>query len=136
MDQLASEINNRMKKGDTYFNQAATNTNRNQYEQALKDCDSALTEFGQGKTSAQQGVITAKNSQKQVYIEYFQLTLQELDLRINATTELKQAIPDLRQNSYNNANKHLDLSNSYMQDSMDIKAKKQELINQNPSYFK
>jgi hypothetical protein len=136
MDQLASDINNRMKKGDSYFNDAATNTNHNQYAQALTDSDSALTEFSQGKTSAQEGVFIARNSQKQVYLQYFQLTLQELDLRVNATSELKLAIPDLRQNSYSTANKHLELSNKYMQDSLAIKAQKEELINQNPSLFK
>ncbi|MDD1764012.1 MAG: hypothetical protein LUQ70_04795 [Methanobacteriaceae archaeon] len=136
MDQLASTINDHLKQGDSYYNQAVTSTNKLLYDQALTQANNAFSEFDLGRSSTQEALIYARNSEKQVYIDYFQLTLQELDLRINATSELKMAIPYLQGNETTNANKHLDLANDYMKQSIDLQTQKQDLVKQNTALFK
>ncbi|MEG3224099.1 MAG: hypothetical protein BME94_00890 [Methanobacteriales archaeon Met13] len=136
MDQLTSTINDHLKKGDTYYNQAANSVNKFLYEAAIKQANNALSEFDQGRSSAQEGLIYAKNTKEQVFIDYFQLTIQELDLRINATSEMKMAIPYLQGNETANANQHLDLANTYMQQSIAIQTQKTDMVKQNVNKFK
>ena len=136
MDQLASNINDHLKGGDSYYNQAVASTNRFQYDQALTQTNNALNEFDLGRSTTQEALIYARNSEKQVYIDYFQLTLQELDLRLNATSELKMAIPYLQGNETTSANKHLDLANDYMKSSVDLATQKSQLVQDNMALFK
>ena len=87
IDQLADTINDHIISGDNYFNQAATSINKYQYEDAQSQADNASSQFNLAKTSAQEALIYSKNLQDQVYITYIQITLQELDAKINATNE-------------------------------------------------
>ncbi len=136
MDQLASTITDHLQQGDSYYNQAVASTNKLQYEQALTQTNNAFSEFDLGRSSTQEALIYARNSEKQVYINYFQLTLQELDLRLNATSELKMAIPYLQDNETTNANQHLDLANDYMKQSVALSTQKDQLVQQNAALFK
>ncbi|MEN6329398.1 MAG: hypothetical protein ABFC91_03815 [Methanobacteriaceae archaeon] len=136
MDQLASTINDHLQQGDSYYNQAVASANKFQYEPALTQANSASSEFDQGRSSTQEALIYAQNSKEQVYINYFQLTLQELDLRINATSELKMAIPYLQSNETSTANQHLNLANDYMEQSINLKTQKDDLVTQNVAMFK
>jgi hypothetical protein len=65
-----------------------------------------------------------------------ELTLQELDAKINATTELKMAIPLFKGNDTTSANEHVDLANQYMRSSQEFKIQKQNIVKQNPNKFK
>jgi antitoxin component YwqK of YwqJK toxin-antitoxin module len=136
MDQLASTITDHLQQGDSYYNQAVASTNKLQYEPALTQANNAFSEFDLGRSSTQEALIYAKNSKKQVYIDYFQLTLQEMDLRLNATSELKMAIPYLQGNETTNANQHLGLANDYMKQSLALATQKEQLVQQNAGLFK
>ncbi|HMK54370.1 MAG TPA: hypothetical protein VK444_06275 [Methanobacteriaceae archaeon] len=136
MDQLTSTINDHLKKGDSYYNQAVNSINKNLYEPGITQTNNALSEFDQARSSAQEGLIYAKNTKEDVFINYFQLTIQELDLRINATNEMKVAIPYLQGNETTTANQHIDLANNYMQQSIALQTQKTDLVKQNVAKFK
>jgi hypothetical protein len=136
IDRLSEIINEHIQSGDTYFNNAATNTNKYRYYEAQKQCNDANTQYNLAKTSAQEALIYSRNIQDEIYITYMDLTLQELDAKINATTELKMAIPLFMGNDTTSANEHVDLANQYMRSSQEFKIQKQDIVKQNPNKFK
>jgi len=136
IDQLTDTINSYLNQGDTYFNQAATSTNKYQYETAMQQCNNASSQFNNARTSTQEALIYAKNLQDQIYINYLQVTLNEVDAKINATNELKMAIPLFKNNDTKTANTHVDLANQYMETSLDYQKQREDIVQQNPTKFK
>nr|WP_319374758.1 hypothetical protein [uncultured Methanobacterium sp.] len=136
IEQLTGNINDHITSGDSYFNKAATNTNNYQYETAQLMADNASSEFNLAKTSTQEALIYAKNLQDQIYINYMQITLQELEAKINATNELKVAIPLFSRNDTKTGNAHVDTANQYMDTSLECQKQRDDLVQQNPTKFK
>lgn len=136
IDQLTDSINDHIKSGDNYFNQAATSTNKYQYTAAQSQAENATSEFNQARTTSQEALIYSKNLQDQVYITYFQITLQELDAKINATNQLKVAIPLFARNDTRTANTHVDSANQFMDKSLEYQKQREEIVQQNPTKFK
>lgn len=136
IDQLSDTINNHLSSGDDYFNQAANSTNRYQYDAAQEQCNNASYQFNLAKTSAQEASIYAKNIQDQVYITYLELTILQIDAKLNATNELKVAIPLFMRNDTKTGNTHVDAANQFMSNSVDYQQQKEDLVQQNPTKFK
>ena len=136
IDQLATKINENIKNGDSYYNQAAISVNKFLYDIALSQCNSAASQFDLAKSSSQEAMIYARTSQNQVYIDYLQLTLNEIDAKINATKELQLAIPLYQVNDTRSGNIHATLANTYMKKSLEYEAKKEALVKKNPDEFK
>jgi hypothetical protein len=132
----ATSINSHLKSGDASFNQAANATNKFQYDEALTDCSNALSDFNLAESSAKTGLKYAQDSNDNIYVNYMQYVISELDAKINATTELKTAIPYLQENDTVNANTHISLSNGYMDKAIEFKTDRDNLVLQNPSKFK
>ena len=133
---LSSKINTHLKNGDNYFNKAAADINKYSFNSTATNCNSALSDFNSAKGYAQQGLDYAQKSKDSVLIEYMQLTVSEIDARVNATLELQQAINYLQKKDNVNGNPHVTLANQYMDVSMEYKKKKDNLVKQNPSKFK
>jgi hypothetical protein len=136
IDQLTTKINENMKSGDSYYNQAAKNVNKFLYDIALEQCNSAASQFDLAKSSSQEALIYARTSQDPVYINYLQLTNNEIDAKINATNELQLAIPLYQANDSRTANTHVTLANTYMKKSLEYEKQRQTIVDQNPSKFK
>ena len=133
---ISSNVNTHLKNGDNYFNKAASDLNKFSYNSTSVNCNNALTEFNSAKSAAQEGLTYAQNTNDSVFINYMQLTVSEIDARVNATLELQQAINYLQTKDSTNGNSHVTLVNQYMDTSMNYKAKKDSIVKQNPSKFK
>ena len=133
---LAQPINSHLKTGDTAYNQAVYHANKLQFDEALKDCNNATNEFNAAKSSADQALTYAKDLDDNVFVTYIGYLVNEIDAKLNATSELQLAIPYMQQNDTTNANVHRDLANSYMDQAVDYKAKRDAIASQNPSKFK
>ncbi len=136
INRLSSDINSNIKNGDNYFNNAASDLNKYSYSSASFNCNNALSKFNSAKASAQQGISYAQNSKDSVLINYMQLTLNEIDARINATMEIQQAINYLQKNDTLSGNPHVTNANEFMESSMGFKSQKDNIVNQNPAKFK
>lgn len=136
IDQLATKINDNIKSGDGYYNQAAISVNQFSYDKALGQSNSAASQFDLAQSSTQEALIYARTSQDQVYINYLQLTLNEIEAKINATDELQLAIPLFQVNDTRSGNTHATLANTYMKRSLEYEQKKQSIVDQNPGKFK
>lgn len=133
---LSSTINDHLKKGDDYYNKAVSDSNRYDLNNASLNVNSALTEFNSAKSSAQQALSSAQNSKDNVFIEYMQNSVGEIDARVNATLQLQQAINYFEQKDSVTGNNHVLLANQYMDRSLQYKTKNDKLVQQNPSKFK
>jgi hypothetical protein len=136
IDQSANTINNHLKAGDDYYNSAASDSNKQLYSKALEECDNATNEFSQAKSSAQDANTYAKNSKEVVFIEYVQNVLNEIDAKLNATSELKTAVTFLQKNSTTTGNQHLTLANNYMEQALVYKGNRESIVEQNAAKFK
>ncbi len=113
-----------------------TNSNKYSLDTASSNADSALSEFNSAKTSAQKALSYAQNSKDSVFTEYVQNLMVEIDARINATSQLQQAITYFKQKDSINGNSHVTLANSYMDRSIQYQTENSNLVKQNPSKFK
>lgn len=136
IDGLAPSINSHLKSGDIMYNQSAIDVNQFKYTRALAECNNATSEFNSAKSSANSGLSYAKNSNDNVYVNYMQYVVSELDAKLNATTELETAISYLQKNDSVNANNHITLANGYMDKSTEYKTERDNIVLQNPSKFK
>jgi hypothetical protein len=133
---MSISINNHLKKGDEYYNQSASNTNKMLLSQALTDSKNANDEYSLAQTSAQTALNSAKNSNDGIFIDYVQNALLEIQAKLNATSELKTAITLLQNNQTTSANEHLGAANDFMTKSLQYKKNREDIVNQNPSKFK
>ncbi|MCE5213578.1 MAG: hypothetical protein LLF83_02520 [Methanobacterium sp.] len=136
INDMTISINNHLKKGDEYYNQSATNTNKLSLNQALTDANNANTEYTSAQTSAQTALNSAKNANDGIYIDYIQNALFEVQAKLNATSELKTAITLLENNETSSANEHLSLANDFMDKAIQYKKNREEIVKQNPNKFK
>lgn len=133
---LSSAINASLEKGDDFYNKAVLDSNIHSLDNASSNANSALSEFNSAKNSAQQALNYAQNSKDSIFIEYVQYTVVEIDYRVNATLELQQAISYFKQKDSENGNTHVKLANQHMDKAIEYKAKKNNIVKQNPSKFK
>ena len=136
IDGLSTSINTHLKNGDQNFNNAGYDANKFLYDQALKNCDNATAEYNQARSLASEGLTFANSSNDTVYTTYMQYVLDELDAKINATNELKTAIPFLMDNDTVNANNHVANANAFMSKSTDFNNQREDIVKQNPTKFK
>jgi len=136
IDALTTNINDHLKNGDQYYNNASTDVNKFQYTNALNSCDSATSEFNQARTSASEGLTYAQNSSDTVYINYMQNVINEIDAKLNATSELKTAITYLQTNDTVNANEHIGNVNTFMNNAVQFNNLRQQIVQQNSAKFK
>jgi hypothetical protein len=136
IDELTTSINSHLKNGDVYYNNAGTDTNKFFYDMALKNCDNASSEFNQARSFTTQGLTYAKDSNDTVYVNYMQTVLNEIDAKINATNELKSAIPYLMDNDTVNANNHVSNANEFMDKAITYNDQREQIVKQNPTKFK
>lgn len=136
INDMSSTVNVHMKKGDEYYNQSAINANRMSLSQALTDSNNAKDEYSLAETSAQTALDSAKSVNDAVFIEYIQYALLEIQAKSNATRELNTAIKLLQTNQTTSANTHLISANNYMNQALQFKADRAEVMRQNPTKFK
>lgn len=136
INDMSSTVNVHLKKGDEYYNQSATNANKKVLGQALVDSNNAKDEYSLAETSAETALNSAKSVNDAVFIEYIQYALLEIQAKSNATKELNTAIQLLQTNQTTSANTHFVAANNYMNQALQFKADRAEVVSQNPTKFK
>ncbi len=136
INDLSSKINTNLKNGDNYYNNAAEDINSFSLDSASTNCDKAISEFRLAKSSAEEGLQYAQNSKDQVFIDYMRYSVAEIGLRLNASLQLKEAVPLLQIKDNNTGNYHVTLANQLMEESFVYTSKKERLVENNPSKFK
>ncbi len=136
INDMAVSVNDHLKKGDEYYNQSAYNANHMILSQAMTQSTNANNEYSSALAFAQTAYNSAKNANDGIFMDYLQNVINELQAKINATSELKKAITLLQTNETPSANSHLGTANDFMSKAMQYKKNRDEIVNQNPNKFK
>jgi len=135
INKLSGDINQHLKKGDEYYNGAAEDMNNHKLDSALEQCESASSEYNAARLLTSETMAYAEESGDQVFIEYLELVLAEIDAKLNATSELKNAIQLLNIDETGSANNSLELANKFMYEAKDYERQRDELVSKNPQKF-
>jgi len=135
INKLSGDINQHLKKGDKYYNEAAEDVNNYRLKSALEKCESATSEYNTARLLTSEALAYAEESGDDVFIEYLKLVLAEIDAKLNATSELKNAIQLLSIDKISSANNSLELANNFMYEAKDYERQRNELLNKSPEKF-
>ena len=135
INQLSPSINEHISNGDESFNKSATYINSKNSESCLNETENAITEYNAARTSISEALNYAENKNDTVYINYLKIVIQEIDSKLNATTELQEAATLFNKNHIYDGNKKLNLANEHMEKSEKYKEKRNDLVKQNQNKF-
>ncbi len=135
INKLAGDINQHLKKGDEYYNEAAEDVNNFRFDSALGKCELASTEYNSARLLASEAFSYAQSSGDEVFINYMQLLLAEIDAKLNATSELKNAVQLFGLGENKSANGSLELANKFMKDAKNFEKKRNDIVDKNPEKF-
>ncbi len=136
IDQLVPQINTHLQKGDDYYNQSAEDLNSLKTNSSLDKSNNAFSEYNSARSLTSQALSYAQSSQDEVYIQYLQLVLSEIDAKLNATSELRTAGQLFLAGDNETANENLRSANSMMLDAQEFQKQKEQLVKENPDKFK
>lgn len=136
IDQLVPQINSHLQKGDEYYNQSAVDLNTLKTNSSLDKSNNAFSEYNSARSLTSQALSYAQSSQDEVYIQYLQLVLSEIDAKLNATSELRTAGQLFLGGDNETANENLRSANNMMLDAQEFQKQKEQLVKENPSKFK
>ncbi|WBF08784.1 hypothetical protein [Methanothermobacter thermautotrophicus] len=135
INQLVPEINDHIKKGDSYFNESAIAANSFKLDEALSKCELAASEYRSARDLASEALGYARNGADPIIVNYLEILVSELDAKINATIELKNAIQMLSINETENGNSNIEMANSYMRTAKELESERMEIVKKNPEKF-
>ncbi|MBU4535331.1 MAG: hypothetical protein KKF16_05820 [Euryarchaeota archaeon] len=136
IEELTPQINDHLKKGDGYYNQAAQDLNNFNINSAIENSNQATNEFNMARSSASEALIYAQNSKDNVFIQYIELAVLEIDAKLNATSELRSAAQSFQSGRNQTGNTNLKMANGLMQDALKYQKERETLVSQNPAKFK
>lgn len=136
IDQLVPQINSHLQKGDEYYNQSAVDLNTLKTNSSLDKSNNAFSEYNSARSLTSQALSYAQSSQDEVYIQYLQLVLSEIDAKLNATSELRTAGQLFLGGDNETGNENLRSANNMMLDAQEFQKQKEQLVKENPSKFK
>ncbi|MDI9614171.1 hypothetical protein [Methanothermobacter sp.] len=136
INQLTPQINDHIKKGDTYFNESALAANSFKLDEALSKCELAESEYSSARNLASEALGHAKDAGDPIVVNYIELLVSELEAKLNATYQLKNAIQMFTLNDTESGNSNIELANGYMLSAKEFERKRQEIVNKNPERFR
>jgi hypothetical protein len=136
INDIIPSINDHLKKGNEFYNKAAMDANNYYYATALSNSNKAYSEFNLARASADRAMIYADNSNDRVFIEYVQYANDEVNAKLNATSEIKLAISSYQKSENRTGNYHARLANGFMAKSLEYRYKRDQIAKETPSKFK
>lgn len=127
-------INSHIQNANNEYNTAVNYLNTKNYTNSVEHINTSFTEYMQAQESAQRALKKAKENNKSIQVEYFNYTITELDLKINATVELYDGLMTMN-NSQSKALQFFSNSHKYMVNATEYSDKRKLLEEQYPDNF-
>ena len=129
------EISDAIVQGDEDYNLSVELVNNKSYDESMLKANSAEDNY----KSALDKLMSIKNNfysdLNSVHKEYIDITIEELESKINAVDELKQSI-DYFQRYYNyTGTTHASKANDIIYDALNYQNQRNEIVNDNPELF-
>ncbi|MCK9150814.1 hypothetical protein [Methanobacterium alcaliphilum] len=136
IEKLTPQINDHLTEGDKYFNQSARALNDFKMNSTIEKCDRASSEYNSARSLTSEALSYAQSSKENVYIQYLQLVISEIDAKLNGTSELRTAAQLFNDGENETANEKVSNANQIMLDAKNFETQRQTLVKQNPDKFK
>ncbi|MBR0471404.1 MAG: hypothetical protein IJI98_01735 [Methanosphaera sp.] len=133
-DAEVPSINTHLQTANTEYNNAVTYLNSKNYSQATEHINTSYTEYVQAQTRAQNALKKATRNNQSIQIQYFNLTLTEIEYKINATLDLYNGLTTVN-NSPSQATQYFTNSHKNMVNATEYSDKRKLLEEQYPDKF-
>jgi len=127
-------INSHLQKGNDEYNEAVAYLNSKNYSSTIQHVNESYKEYLLAKENTEKALDKATKNNQSIQAEYFMLTLNELDYKINASVEMYSGLNYVKTNP-SKALSIFKTSNEYMEKAKEYSYKRDQLEQQYPNNF-
>lgn len=127
-------INSNLNKGNEEYNQAVLLLNNRNYIEAQKKFNDSLMYYSNARDKTETALQIAENKEDTVLVDYFNATLTEISLKMDAVSEINEGI-NIRDNSSSESYMHYTNSNKILENITQYSDKRNNLEQQYPEKF-
>ncbi|OED30180.1 hypothetical protein [Methanosphaera sp. WGK6] len=128
-------INSNLQKGNEHYNTIVNSINEQKYSEAKKESDTTLEYYSKAKNNTQKALNKAMKQNNSIQIKYLNYTLDEINMKINATYEIRSGINLINPDNLSISENHFQTSNQLMQNATQYTDKRNQLEKQYPDKF-
>ena len=136
INQSMPDISSSIVAGDSDYNSAVDLLNSKNYSEAKNKAISAKNNFNQSMIQLSKIKDNFTQDTDDVYRNYISTVLNELELKINATDYLFEAIDNYKDYKNSTGNEYSNQANELMKDALEFQNVRNNLVRENPDLFK
>ena len=136
MNHFMPDISSSIVAGDSDYNSAVDLLNSKNYSEANNKAISAKNNFNQSMIQLSDIKDNFTSDTDDVHKNYINTVLNELQLKINATDYLLEAIDNFKDSKNSTGNDYSNQANNLMKDALEFQNVRNNLVKDNPDLFK
>lgn len=136
MNHLMPDISSNIVAGDSDYNSAVDLLNNKNYSEANNKAISAKNNFNQSMIQLLDIKDNFTSDTDDVHKNYINTVLNELELKINATDYLLEAIDNFKDSKNSTGNDYSNQANELMKEALEFQNVRNNLVRENPDLFK
>ena len=136
MNQSMPDISSSIVSGDSDYNSAVDLLNSKNYSEAKNKAISAKNNFNRSMIQLSDIKDNFTSDTNDVHKNYINTVLNELELKINATDYLLEAIDNFKYSKNSTGNDYSSQANELMKDALEFQNVRNNLVKENPDLFK
>ena len=130
------DISSSIVTGDSDYNSAVDLLNNKNYSEANNKAISAKNNFNQSMIQLSDIKDNFTSDTDDVHKNYINTVLNELELKINATDYLLEAIDNFKDSKNSTGNDYSNQANELMKEALEFQNVRNNLVRENPDLFK
>lgn len=136
MNQSMPDISSSVVSGDSDYNSAVDLLNNKNYGESKNKAISAKNNFNRSMIQLLDIKNNFTSDTNDVHKNYINAVLNELELKINATDHLLEAIDNYKNHKNSTGNDYSNQANELMHESLEFQNVRNNLVKENPNLFK
>lgn len=136
MNQSMPDISSSVVSGDSDYNSAVDLLNNKNYGESKNKAISAKNNFNQSMIQLLDIKNNFNSDTNDVHKNYINAVINELELKINATDHLLEAIDNYKNHKNSTGNDYSNQANELMHESLEFQNVRNNLVKENPNLFK
>jgi cellobiose-specific phosphotransferase system component IIA len=136
MNQSMPDISSSIVAGDSDYNSAVDLLNNKNYDEARNKAISAKNNFNKSVIQLSDIKDNFTSDTNDVHKKYINTVLNELEIKINATDHLLEAIDNYKDHKNSTGNDYSSQANELMNEALEFQNVRNNLVRENPNLFK
>lgn len=130
------DVSSSIVSGDSDYNAAVDLLNNKNYSEAKNKAISANNNFNQSMIQLLSIKDNFTSDTNDIHKNYINSVINELELKMNATEYLLESIDCYKDYKNSTGNEYSSQANQYMKDALEFQNVRNNLVKENPNYFK